>query len=60
MKKIRILSCSSTRLLELGLTTGLEAFLIDLKLFGVVLYVRGAWIGLRRSELDFLELEEIT
>ncbi len=58
--KVKIKECSSQRLLELGFTTGLEAFKIDLKWFGVMFFVRGAWIVLRRSETDFLKLEEIS
>lgn len=45
--------------MELGFTPGTLAFLIDLNGFGKVFQIRGAMVGLRNSDADFLELEEI-
>lgn len=55
----RIISCTSPRLLELGFIPGTIAFLIDLKKFGKVFQIRGSQIGLRNSDMNFLELAEI-
>jgi Fe2+ transport system protein FeoA len=46
--------------MELGFTPGTLAFLIDLKGCGKVFQIRGALIGLRNSDAEFLELEEIS
>jgi hypothetical protein len=45
--------------MELGFTPGTLAFLIDLKKFGKVFQLRGSMIGLRNSDMNFLELAEI-
>lgn len=55
----KIISCTSSRLLELGFIPDTIAFLIDLKKFGKVFQIKGAMIGLRNSDAEFLELEEI-
>jgi Fe2+ transport system protein FeoA len=55
----KIISCTSSRLLELGFIPDTIAFLIDLKKFGKVFQLRGSQIGLRNSDMNFLELEEI-
>ena len=55
----RIISCKNQRLLELGFIPDTIAFLIDLKKFGKVFQIKGAMIGLRNSDMDFLELAEI-
>jgi Fe2+ transport system protein FeoA len=56
----KIISCNNTRLLELGFIPGTEVFLINLKWFGKVFQLKGAMVGLRNSDAEFLDLEQIS
>ena len=54
----KIVSCSNPRLLELGFISG-TIVKIHSRWFGELFEIRGSIIGLRASDVKFLELEKI-
>lgn len=56
----KIVSCKNSRLLDLGFTTGTEIKIVVDCWFGIVVVVKGAMIGLRRTDFRELELVKIS